>query len=124
MAENEQSGIPQNMRELAAMNVDQVKTAYGQLLDAGRKAQEMMKTLLPSNPVVEVLSEAQERALRFTEQNLDASFALVDELSKAKDLTEALQIQSRHAQVQMHAFALQAQELARTLIEAAKKGKP
>ena len=48
--------------------------------------------------------------MRFTQQNLDASFAMANELTKAKDLKEALQIRSRHAQLQMHAYVLQAQE--------------
>ena len=61
--------------------------------------------------------------MRITQQNLDANFALANELTKAKDLTEALQIQSRHAQLQMHAYALQAQELTGMVSEAAKKGK-
>jgi phasin len=114
--------VPQEMREMALKNVDQARAAYGQLMDAARQAQEMMKTLIPSNPVAQGLSEAQERAMRFTQQNLDASFALANELAKAKDLTEALQIQSRHAQLQMHAYALQAQELTGMVNAAAKKG--
>ncbi len=126
MSENLQAGagIPQKMRDVATMNIDQVRMAYGQLMEASRKAQEMIKTLTPANPVMQILSEAQERAMRFAQQNLDASFALAEELAKAKDLTEAFQIQSRHAQQQMHAFALQAQELGRTLVEAAGKAKP
>jgi phasin len=123
MAENKKQGIPQEMRELAVKNIDQARAAYSQLMEAARQAQEMMKALIPSNPVAQGLSEAQERAMKFTQQNLDASFALADELAKANDLTEALQIQSRHAQLQMHAYALQAQELAGMVNEAAKKGK-
>ena len=121
MAENKQFEIPKDMGEIAVKSIDQVRAAYSQLMDAGRKAQEMMKTLIPSNPVVQVLSEAQERAMRFTQQNLDTSLAMAEELAKARTLTEALQIQSRHAQLQMHAFALQAQELGGILNEAAKK---
>ena len=123
MTENKQTDIPQEMRELAVKNIDQARAAYSQLMDAAQKAQEMMKALIPSNPAVQGLNEAQERAMRITQQNLDASFALANELTKAKDLTEALQIQSRHAQLQMHAYALQAQELTGMVSEAAKKGK-
>jgi hypothetical protein len=123
MTENKQTDIPQEMRELAVKNIDQARAAYSQLMDAAQKAQEMMKALIPSNPAVQGLNEAQERAMRITQQNLDANFALANELTKAKDLTEALQIQSRHAQLQMHAYALQAQELTGMVSEAAKKGK-
>jgi Phasin protein len=61
--------------------------------------------------------------MRFAEQNLDASFAMANELTKAKNLKEALQIQSRHTQLQMHAFALQAQELGSLMNEAVQKAK-
>jgi hypothetical protein len=62
--------------------------------------------------------------MRFTQQNLDAGFTLAHELAKAKDLTDALQIQNRHAQLQVHAFALQAQELGTLVNAAIQKGKP
>src|SRR5271165_3859177 len=117
----ERMDVPQEVREIAVKNVDQARAAYSQFMDAARQAQEMMKALIPSNPVAQGLSEAQERAMKFTQQNLDASFALANELAKAKDLTEALQIQSRHAQLQMHAYALQAQELTGMVNAVAKK---
>ena len=92
-------------------------------MEAARKAPEMMKTIVPSNPMAAGLTEAQERAMRFTQQNFDASFALANELAKAKDLQEVLQIQARHAQLQMHAYALQAQELGAMVNAAVQKGK-
>ncbi len=124
MAETKQTEIPQEMREFAVQSIDQARAACSQLMDAAHKAQEMMKTIIPSNPVAEGLTEVQERAMRFTQQNLDAGFSLAHELAKAKDLTEALQIQSRHAQLQMHAYALQAQELGSLVNAAAQKAKP
>ena len=62
--------------------------------------------------------------MRFTQQNLDAGFSLAHELAKAKDMTEMLQIQNRHAQLQMHAYVLQAQELGTLLNIALQKAKP
>lgn len=123
MAENKQPEIPQEMRDAAVQSIDQARAAYNQLMDAARKAQEMMKTIVPSNPMVAGLTEVQERAMRFTQQNLDASFALANELAAAMDLQEALQIQSRHAQSQMHAYVLQAQELGAMVNAAAQKAK-
>ena len=123
MAGNKQSEIPQEIRDLAVQNIGQAHAACNQLMDAANKAQEMMKAIIPSNPMAAGITEAQERAMRFTQQNLDAAFALANELAKAKDLQEALQIQSRHAQLQMHAYALQAQELGAMVTAAAQKGK-
>jgi phasin len=123
MAETKQPEIPQEMRDLAMQNINQARAAYAQLMDATRKAQEMMKAATPG-PMAAGLDDVQERMMRFTQQNLDASFSLANELTKAKDLKEALQIQSRHAQLQMHAYALQAQELGAMVNEAAQKAKP
>src|SRR5271165_3663849 len=111
MAETKQTAIPQQSRDAVVQSIGQARTAYNQLMEAARKGQDMLKTIVPSNPVATELTEVQERSMRFTQQNLDASFALANELAGAMDLQEALQIQSRHAQLQMHAYTLQAQEL-------------
>ena len=124
MAEIKQTEIPQEMSEFAVQSIDKARAAHSQLMDTARKGQDMMKTIIPSNPVAQGLSEVQERAMKFTQQNLDASFSLAHELAKAKDLTEVLQIQSRHAQLQMHAYALQAQELGNLVNAVSQKGKP
>ncbi|MGO9173375.1 MAG: phasin family protein [Rhodomicrobium sp.] len=123
MAKQKKQEIPPEMRELAVKNIDHVREASSQLMEAARKAQETMKTLVPANPAMQGLNEAQERAMKFTQQNLDSGFALANELANAKDPQEALQIQSRYIQLQMHAFALQAQELVGMMNEAVKKGK-
>jgi hypothetical protein len=102
--------MPQAMRELAAKNLDQAQAVCTKLMDAARKAQETMKTMIPASPMLEGLSGVQERALKFAEQNIDASFSLAKELSQAADLTEMLQIQNRHVQQQLHAYSAQAQE--------------
>ncbi len=124
MAEAKQLEVPQEMREFVTKNIEQAREACKQLMDATSKAQDMMKTLIPKNPALEGLGEVTERAMRFTQQNLDAGFSLAQELAKAKDLTEVLQIQNRHAQLQMHAYALQAQELGTLVNVALQKAKP
>jgi phasin len=123
MTYTKQMEIPKEMREFAVQSVDQARTACTQVMEAALKAQDMMKTMIPASPIAEGLTEVQERAMKFAQQNLDAGFSLAQELAKAKDLAEALQIQSRHAQLQMHAYTLQAQELGGLLTAAASKSK-
>ena len=103
--------IPQDMREYVVKNIDQARAACRQLMDATAKVQEMMQALSPSHPALAGLGEVTERAMRFTQQNLDANFSLAQELAKAKDLAEMMQIQNRHVQLLLHAYTLQAQEL-------------
>lgn len=123
MSYTKQTAIPKEMRDVAVQSIDQARAACTQVMDAARKAQDMMKTMIPANPIAEGLNEVQERAMKFTQQNLDAGFSLAQELAKAKDLAEALQIQSRHAQLQMQAYTLQAQELGGLMTAAASQTK-
>jgi len=66
----------------------------------------------------------QDRAVKFAKQNGEACFNLASELANAKDVADVLGIQSRHAQQQMQAYALQAQELTRLMVEAAQSMGP
>ena len=105
MASAPQFELPAQMRELAERNVEQVRAACGQFMDAARKAQDMMGTMVPDNPMTAGMKQVQERTMRFTQQNMDASFALAGELAKAKDFKEMFDIQSRHAQLRARSVA-------------------
>jgi hypothetical protein len=110
MTDNTRTAIPRAMREITAKNLAQARAAYNQLMDSAQKAQDMMTAMIPSNPVLQGLIQAQERAIKFARQNVDAGFSLADELTNAATFPEMLQIQGRHAQLQMQAYALQAKE--------------
>ena len=114
--------VPEPIRELAEKNVAQARAAYGQFMDAMAQAVEMWSRALPSNEVTAGFKVAQERAIRFAKQNAEACFALASELANAKNIQDMLAIQSRYAQTQMQAYALQAQELGRLMAEAAQSG--
>jgi hypothetical protein len=58
------------------------------------------------------------RQIKFAKQNAEAYFNLASELANAKDLTDVMGIQARHAQTSMQTYALQAQELGRLMMEA------
>ena len=118
MAQNQPFEIPQQLRELAEKNVEQARAAYGQFMDAMAQASGMWLAALPSNEMTSGFKVVQERATRFAKQNAEACFALAAELANAKDIQDVLAIQSRYAQTQMQAYALQAQELGRLVAEA------
>ena len=82
------------MRELAERNVEQVRAAFDQFMDAARKAQDVISTMVPDNPITASVKQIQERTMQFTQQNMDASFSLASELAKAKDFQQMLEIQS------------------------------
>jgi hypothetical protein len=91
--------------------------AMGQAMDAWSRA-------MPANDMTSGFRVAQERAIRFARQNGEAGFALASELANAKNVQDILAIQSRYTQTQMQTYALQAQELARLIAEAAQSMQP
>ena len=124
MAQTPPFEIPQQLRELAERNVEQARAAYGQFMDAMVQATGMWSMAMPANSMTSGFKVVQERAVRFAKQNAEAGFALASELANAKDISDVLAIQSRYAQTQMQAYALQAQELGRLMAEAAQNFQP
>jgi hypothetical protein len=93
-------------------------------MDAMVQATGMWSMAMPANSMTSGFKVVQERAVRFAKQNAEAGFALASELANAKDISDVLAIQSRYAQTQMQAYALQAQELGRLMAEAAQNFQP
>lgn len=111
--------IPQQLRELTEKNLEHARSTYGQFMDAMTQAMGMWTNATPANAMTAGFKVVQDRAVKFAKQNGDACFNLATELANAKDLTDVLSIQSRHAQTQIQSYALQAQELSRLMMEAA-----
>ena len=98
--------------------------AYSQLMDAMVKSTGMWMSATPSNALTAGFRTFQDRAILFAKQNAEADFAAASELANAKNIQDLLAIQSRYAQTQMQAYALQAQEFARLMAEAAQSTRP
>ncbi len=116
--------IPQQMRELAQKNIEQASAAYGQFMGAMTQAMDMWSKPLSSNKMTSGFMAVQEQATKFAKQNAEAGFALASELAKAKDIQEVLALQSQHAQTQMQAYALQAQQLGQLMVQATQSIQP
>lgn len=122
MAETPPFEIPPQMRDLAEKNVEQARQAYAQFMDMARKAQDMMSR--STGAMTDSAREVQYKAMRYAQDNLDASFSFASELARARDLKEAMEIQARYAQRQMRTYAEQSQDLGRLMAEAAQKMQP
>lgn len=119
MADLPQFEIPEAMRDMAERNVDQARSAYGQFLEMARQAQDLVSK--SSDTMAQSAREIQIKAMRYAEQNMEANFAFVGDLAKARDFRDYMEIQSRHAQRQMQTYSEQAQELGRMMAEVAQK---
>jgi hypothetical protein len=115
--------IPQQVRELAEKNVQAAQSAYGQLMDAMSQAMSMWSSSIPSNDATAGFKAVQDRATRIAKQNAEAAFSLANDIASARDVQQILALQSRFAQTQMQAYASQAQELGRIIVEAANAAK-
>ena len=116
--------IPQQLRELTEKNLEHARNAYGQFMDAMTQAMGVWTNATPANAMTAGFKVVQDRAVKFAKQNGDACFNLATELATAKDLTDVLSIQSRHAQSIMQSYSLQAQELSRLMVEATQNLQP
>ena len=116
--------IPQQLRDLTEKNLEHARATYAQFMDAMTQAMGVWTSASPASSMTAGFKVVQDRAVKFAKQNADACFNLASELANAKDLTDVLSIQSRHAQTQLQAYALQAQELSRLMEEAAQTMQP
>ncbi len=122
MADIPKMDIPEGVRDMAEKNVEQAKQAYTQLLDMMRKSQDMASK--SSGTMTQVGLDIQAKAMRFTEENMEAGFKLAAELARARDMAEFFEIQNRHATRQLHTYTYQAQQLGLLIAEAAQKVQP
>ena len=118
MAQPPSFEIPQQLRDLTEKNLEHARAAYGQFMDGMTQAMGMWANAAPANAMTSGFKVVQERAVKFAKQNAEACFNLASELASAKDLTDVMGIQARHAQTLMQTYALQAQELSRLMMEA------
>ena len=114
--------IPATVRDLASKSVDQAREAYNRFIEAARQAHDVV--LKSSDVLTSSAREMNEKTVKYTEANLQANFELAQRLVHAKDIKEALDIQSQFARHQMETFAHQAQELTRLVAQSAQKATP
>jgi phasin len=114
--------IPEALRTATQQNLDQARVAYDRFMDAARQAHEVVTK--SSAAMTSGAREVQERALKFTQENMDANFQFARDLARCKDLKEAMELQARFAREQMENYSFQAQELGLLVSKAATKARP
>lgn len=122
MYDTPQFEIPAAVRELAERNVNQVRQSYEQVLTLMRKAQDAV--VKSQGVMAKSALEIQAKSLEFAQANVMANFTFAADLARARDLKEYLEVQSRHAQMQLDTYAKQSQEITRLMNEAAHKAQP
>jgi phasin len=106
--------VPAEVRELAEKTIDQAEKAFGMFFDAANKS----VTSVPTPA-----SEMSKQALSFTQQNMKAAFDNARRLVHAKDLQEAMQIQSEFLKSQFTNAGEHMRQVSSGLMSAAKGDK-
>jgi len=119
MTDTPQFEIPDAVREMAERNVEQARAAYAQFLEMARQAQDVVAK--SSDAMAQSARDIQLQALRYAQENIDASFEFASSVAKARDLKEYLDVQTRYTQRQMKTYTDQAQNLGRLVSEVAQK---
>lgn len=114
--------IPEQMRNFAEESVSKAEEAYKGFLDAAQKAQNILTE--SSQNMTAGTQELQEKAMGYASENMKANFDLATRLVQAKDMKEALEIQSDFAKEQMETYSKQAQEISKLMGKVAEKSKP
>jgi phasin len=107
--------VPAEVRDLAEKTIDQAEKAFGLFFDAANKS-------VASIPAP--TSEISRQALSFTEQNMKAAFDNARKLVHAKDLQEAMQIQSEFLKSQFTNAGEHMRQISNGVLSATKADKP
>lgn len=111
-----QMEIPETIRSLTRASVEQARKAYDLLVDASQKMASDMGNALPGEAAGGVRS-LNEKIAEFAKANVEANFQLAENLTEAKDIQSALQLQSDHMRKQMEAFSVQTRELGEMMMK-------
>jgi Phasin protein len=103
--------LPYDLRALAENNVGQLRAAYDQFIDALIEASGIWLSAMPQNETTTKLKAVQERAIRFSGQNIEAGLTYASELARAKDFADVLSVQSRFSERQMLTYAREVREI-------------
>lgn len=114
--------IPEAMRELSERNVEQARDAYQKFIGTAHKAQSSVEQ--STDAVADGAHSIQSLMMKFTEQNMTASFAFASKLANASNIQDALQIQQKFAQDQIKKYTSQTQELGKVMTKVTEKAKP
>ncbi|MEM9030083.1 MAG: phasin family protein [Pseudomonadota bacterium] len=117
--ENKSFEIPENMRKLAEQNIEQTRAAYHQFMEMAKQAQDLAAN--SQGAMLQSAIEIQTRALKFAEKNTEASFEFANDVARAKDVQQYVDIQTRYAQRQMQAYQEQAAQLGQLMSDVMRK---
>lgn len=109
--------VPHEMRTFAEQSVEQARKAFDSFMTAARNAASSIEG--QTSVAQSGAKDIRQKAMKFAEKNVAASFEFAQKLVHAKDVEEVARLQTEFVQRQMQALAEQTQELGQTATRAA-----
>ncbi len=100
--------IPAEMRDFAEKSVEQARKAVDSFLSAARRTADTLEG--SANTVQTSAKDMTRKTLSYAEQNLSAAFDHAQRLVRARDVQEAVQLQSEFVRSQFAALQAQMKE--------------
>lgn len=101
--------IPEPLRELMKMSIEQAKRAFEAFISTSEKTWKSLESSSPSGRAS--LYALNAKIAEITRRNAEANFALAMKLAESKDVHQAMELQSRHVREQMETFVRQLEEM-------------
>ena len=101
--------IPDALRELMKMSIEQARRAFDTFVSTSEKTWKSLEASSPSGRGQ--LYALNAKIAEITRLNAEANFALAMRLAEAKDVGQAIELQSEHLRKQMEGFVHQLEEM-------------
>lgn len=100
--------VPSEMRDFAEKSIEQARKAIDGFMGAAQKTVDTFEG--SANTVQANAKDVTRKTFTYAEQNISAAFDLAQRLVRAKDMQEALQIQSEFVRQQFESMQAQMRE--------------
>ena len=107
--DSDKSEVPSKVRDIAEKSVEQARGAVGSLLEAARSAAEAIQSCTKTTESPEGLAVS--RGFGYAKENISAIFDFAQQLVRAPDLKQAVQMQAEFVKTQAAVMEKQVEDL-------------
>ena len=111
-----QLGIPNELRAVAELRIEQAKGAFADFMRAAQGAVSALEDRFTASQAS--ANEIGDKAISFAERNVSSAFELAQKIVQTKDIQELVRMQTEFAQSQMNVLSEQVKDLGETVSKA------
>jgi phasin len=111
-----QLGIPNELRAVAELRIEQAKGAFADFMRAAQGAVSALEDRFTASQAS--ANQIGDKAMSFAERNVSSAFELAQTIVQTKDIQELVRMQTEFAQSQMNVLSEQVKDLGETVSKA------